>query len=199
MLLANLLATVVLLLGVEGLSRLLAPTLLPEPLIAEDQESWLTNRRFHPLLFWQATPQVGAEGEVLVNELGLRGPLPGPKAADEYRILSLGESTTAAVRLPLEANYSSVLQRELPVLEGRRVRVVNAGVGGYTVAQGHTLLELHGLDLEPDLVLTYFGHNDFIRVAFRVERNARADDRSAGMTDRELLALRRRPWNRAVL
>ena len=58
------------------------------------------------------------------------------------------------------------------------MRVINAGSSGYTLAQGVALLRRDGLPLEPDMVLTYFGNNDFMRVAFRARRDAAFNDSS---------------------
>ena len=198
-LLVNIAATVGLLLAVELASRLAAPTPMPQPLAAEGQEEWVTEREFHPQLFWRLTPRRDADGEIVINELGLRGPMPGPKAEGEWRILSLGESTTAAMRLPLEQTYTSVLEKELGGLTGRPVRAINAGTGGYTLAQGVSFLQLYGLDLEPDLVLTYFGFNDFVRASYRVERDAHPSVEARGLTDLELQRQRRKPLTRGLL
>ncbi|MDH3404989.1 MAG: SGNH/GDSL hydrolase family protein [Acidobacteriota bacterium] len=195
----NLALLAVLLGAVELASRLLAPTGRPQPLMAATLEDWVTTREFHPLLFWRMSPRRAADGTAVVNELGLRGPLPGKKRAGELRILSLGESTTAAFRLPLERAYTGVAARELEAATGRPVTAINAGVGGYALAQGVTFAKLYGLDLEPDVVLTYFGFNDFLRVGFRAERDAMLDPATAGLTDRELLSARSKPLARALL
>jgi len=194
--LVNVVLTATLLVAIEGVSRLLVPTPMPQPLVADELEQWVGKREFHPLLFWRMTPSVDAEGSVVINRLGLRGPLPGPRQPDELRVLSLGESTTAALALPLDQAYSAVLERELAAREGRPVRVINAGTGGYSLAQGVTFARLHGFDLEPDLVLTYFGYNDFTRASFRSRRDANASGTSLGLTDLEVIRQRSRPLSR---
>ena len=51
--------------------------------------------RHDPLLFWSLKPGAqAADGTIWVNQQGLRGPEVGHKQPGEYRILSLGESTT---------------------------------------------------------------------------------------------------------
>jgi lysophospholipase L1-like esterase len=189
---------VAVLLTAELGSRLLVPTELPVPIVAGELEGWLGKREQHATLLWRMTPRRDAEGGIVVNALGLRGPLPGPKAPDELRVLSLGESTTAALRLELGETYSAVLERTLGRQEERAVTVINAGTGGYSLAQGVALARLHTSKLEPDLILTYFGYNDFLPPQFRAERDATAPQDSLEITDRELLRRRAQPWNRAL-
>jgi lysophospholipase L1-like esterase len=102
------------------------------------------------------------------------------------RILSLGESTTFAGRLPYEECYSHLLEADLDSILERPVRVINAGVPSYTLFQGYVYFEQRGLLLEPDVVLVYFGFNDFLPVANRARRDARATAGTAGLTDRAL-------------
>lgn len=79
-----------------------------------------------------------------------------------------------------------------------RVRVVNAGVPGYTIFQGWVYLQDRGLQLDPDALVLYFGLNDFLPVAFREQRASSLDGTDGGLTDRELFLQRRRPMSRAL-
>jgi lysophospholipase L1-like esterase len=186
----NVSLAVVLLLVFEFASRALHPVDLTPPLITRPSRDWAGSRIPDPVLFWRMRPHFSINGERVVNSLGIRGPeIPSPDPL-EFRILSLGESTTFARRLPYEKCYSSLLERELPSLDGRRVRVINAGVPGYSLFQGVTYLRIHGLEFQPDAVISYFGYNDFLPVAFRVERDSGSDVESAGMTDRQLFRKR---------
>jgi lysophospholipase L1-like esterase len=78
------------------------------------------------------------------------------------------------------------------------VRVVNAGAPGYSLLQGSNFLIHRGAALEPDAVMLYFGHNDFLPVAHRVKRDASSDSQSEALTDLELFERSRRPTARAV-
>jgi lysophospholipase L1-like esterase len=180
--------TAALLLALEGLSRLVRPVDFPDPLVTKYDEKWGKSRRYDPLLFWTMLPDI-IRNERKTNSLGLRGPEIPPKAPGEYRILSLGESTTYAGRLLYEETYSSQLENLLGQVEGRPVRVINAGQPGYTLFQGFVYLRHRGLALEPDAVMTYFGYNDALPVAFRAQRDAMAQ--TSGVTDRELYEQRR--------
>ncbi len=181
----SLAATALFVLAVEGVSRIILPTALPNPLIMENKDEWLELRQYDPLLFWSLPPNV-TSGRVTTNSLGLRGPEVPPKSKDELRILSLGESTTFAGRLPYEECYSHLLETDLDSVMERPVRVINAAVPSYTLFQGYVYFEQRGLLLDPDVVLVYFGYNDFLPVANRARRDARATGGTAGLTDRAL-------------
>ena len=133
--------------------------------------------RHDPLLFWSLRPGAEApDGTRWVNDKGLRGPEIGRKQSDEYRILSLGESTTFAAQLAYSDSYSAVLEslqneRRLDT----RVRVLNAGVPGYSLFQGIVYLKSRAKRLGIDLVLVYFGYNDFLPVAYLAERAGRPE------------------------
>lgn len=144
------------------------------------------------LLFWSLRPNfVDKQGRHWANALGLRGPAIPPKAPDEFRILSLGESTTFAPRMSYDQCYSSVLERELKKTgPGREVRVINGGVPGYTLFQGYQYLRTRGLDLDPDMVLIYFGYNDFLPVSFLGLRAGGDPGRARGLNDWELFERR---------
>ena len=165
---------------------------MPDALITQGQRDWGITRIHDPLLFWRMRPGFHRKRDWTVNSLSLRGAEVSEKRSGEYRILSLGESTTFGWHVAEDETYSSLLDRSLGAL-GRDIRVINAGVAGYTLFQGVTYLEHRGLRLEPDLVMVYFGINDFLKVAFRAERDVLVDLANAGLTDRELFARRQRP------
>jgi lysophospholipase L1-like esterase len=171
-------------LAVEGCSRWLRPTPTPDPLVIAEDPSWSGYFMFDPLLFWRLRPGTEFHGAP-VNSLGLHGSEIFPKAEDEFRILSLGESTTFGFGVASDANYSAVLEARLPRVDGKRVRVVNAGSPGYSLFQGVTYLEHRGLALEPDAVLAYFGFNDFLPITYRTKREVGIGIKSTGLTDRE--------------
>ncbi len=189
----NLLATGALLAAIELSVRLFAPIDLPDPLITDERPGWTVTRVSDPLLFWRMRPHLVRDGEPFTNALGLRGAEVGERRAGEVRILSLGESTTFGSRLSLAATYSARLETALAARWERPVRVINAGVPGYTLFQGVVWLEREGVALDPDAVLVYFGFNDFLPVAYRRERDAAATSLGAGgVTDRELHRRRKR-------
>jgi len=149
------------------------------------------------LLFWKLRPgATGPDGQPWINSDGLRGPEVGAKQEGEFRILSLGESSTFAAQLPYDSSYSAVLERRLN--ESRAtgsVRVLNGGVPGYSLFQGVTFLQHRAPTLEPDMVLLYFGFNDFLPAAYLA---ARTGGDAGGLNDRQLFEQRRRPLARFV-
>jgi len=149
----------------------------------------LDTRQYDPNLFWAMRPHAIIDGSAL-NSLGLRGPEILAKDPGEFRILSLGESTTFGAEVLYEETYSSLLGKKLAFVDGKNVKVINAGVPGYTLFQGLTYLRLRGLTLQPDAVLIYFGYNDFLAVAFRAARDAGSEPQYVGLMDRELFEKR---------
>ena len=156
--------------------------------------------RHDPLLFWSLDPGThGEHGRRWINDDGLRGPELGDKEATEYRILSLGESTTFAAQMPYERSYSAQLEGLLDEADPtRRVRVMNGGVPGYSLFQGVLYLGHRAKRLEPDMVLFYFGYNDFLPVAYLADRATDAGATGAGMNDWELFDHRQKPAQRVL-
>jgi lysophospholipase L1-like esterase len=183
-------SALVLLGAVEVSARVLGDFAGPtDPLITGVEGYFDDFRRHDPLLFWSLRPGVWGEDDQLeINSLGLRGPEIAPKAADEYRILSLGESTTFAGLFDYEECYTARLEGLLGTREGKRVRTINAGVLGYSLFQGSQYLLHRGFDLEPDAVLLYFGFNDYLPVTYLASRAAGG---RRGLTDQELFESRK--------
>jgi lysophospholipase L1-like esterase len=121
-------------------------------------------------------------GFVTTNSLGLRSAEITSKKPGEFRILSLGESSTFGARVNDEETYSAQLEQILNQKHPEHVfRVINGGVSGYSSFQSLKYLETRGLDLELDLVLFYHEVNDAQLVEF---------------TDNELFQSRTQAWHR---
>ena len=160
-----------------------------DPLDAGEMGYYAEVRQYDPLLFWSLTPGgVGSSGLLKLNSHGLRGPEISKNKGNEYRILSLGESSTFAGRAPYKDCYSARLEKLLGRINGRKVRVINAGVPGYTLFQGYQYLIDRGLQFNPDAVLLYFGYNDFLPVSYLANRTTQMGH---GLNDRELFELRK--------
>jgi lysophospholipase L1-like esterase len=133
-----------------------------------------------PLLLWKFKPNV-YQPLIRTNSHGLLGDeYPVAKPPGTYRILLLGDSTP--VGLGLKQREHGFGEQLVEILngrdDGRAYQLINAAVSGYTTQQGLMFLEHHGLQYEPDLVVTYFGNNDasmsgFISDRELVERNTR--------------------------
>ncbi|MCB9897810.1 MAG: hypothetical protein H6825_07390 [Planctomycetes bacterium] len=186
-------ALLVTLAALEGGARLLGP--FEGPRFPLETRSAKGLGRYDPLLFWSLRPDaLGDDGLTRTNALGLRGPQVPAVKGDEHRILVLGESTTFGWDVPEDAIYTTLLQKAFDARpSGRRpVRVVNAGVPGYTSFQGLQYLRARGLDLEPDTVVFVFGINDFLPVSYLDLRMGAEDASARGLDDGELFEHRAR-------
>lgn len=98
------------------------------------------------------------------NTLGLRGEeIPLPKPDGEYRIVCLGGSTTyTSFVQDYRLSYPALLQNGLRQAGHENVRVINAGLPGWTSYESLINFELRVLDLEPDMIIVYHAVNDLI-------------------------------------
>jgi hypothetical protein len=148
--------------------------------------------------FWSLRPlYTGKVGrvQVTINSLGMRGPELEPKATNEFRILSLGESSTFGIGVESDQTYSAVLQRLLNQNASRqKFTVINAGVPAYSSFQSLKFLETRGLSLEPDLVLFYHEVNDYLPSALRDSQTS--NEIGMTKTDRQLYESRLHSFTR---
>ena len=106
----------------------------------------------------------------------------GTKAADEFRVFIFGGSSVAGsyvasaqttLAAMLEQRLSGLLEEAgIPL----KVRVVNAGVGGYMSAQQVSLLQWYVLQYKPDFVIFLDGSNDAVYWPVPGEISARLDN-----------------------
>ena len=126
-------------------------------------------------LFWSMRPNLRIlfQGVMIsTNELALRSAPVGPKQKNEFRILSLGESTTFGAGVENDETYSARLEYILNnTLHTNRFKVINAGVSGYTSFQSLLYLKKRGFKLSPDLVLFYHEYNDYLPTYIRDSQN----------------------------
>jgi len=195
----SLIPLVILAAGIEGAVRLanldrpaIQSTPLPEELaglIQLDRELfWSLRPNTH--LTWRGT-------RVSVNHQGTRGADIAPKQPGEFRILSLGESTTFGVNVSDDETYSARLEEWLRTTRPNRpVTVINAGVSAYSSFQSVTFLEQRGLTFQPDLVLFYHEVNDYLPTSLRDASN---NEIGVVQTDRELYESRAGRGHRALM
>jgi len=160
-----------------------------DPMLTERRSSWAELRTFDPLLFWKLKPNIEVRA-IKTNSLGLRDKDISTHKDNEFRILSQGESTTFGLWVKQEETYSAVLERLVDDIDGKSLRVINAGLPGYTLFQGYIYLKHRGFDLKPDAVMIYFGHNDFLPVANLRKRDGMASEATRGLNDWELFEQR---------
>ncbi len=99
-----------------------------------------------------------------INKLGFRGALvPIQKQQGVYRIVALGGSETFGVGLSVNETWPYQLENLLRTQYGyHNVEVVNLGVPAYYSLNSVVNLAIHGLALEPDLVINYDSINDAV-------------------------------------
>ena len=156
--------------------------------------------RLDPDLFWSLKPnlsQMSQAALVQTNELGLRSAPLHPKRPGEFRILSLGESSTFGAGVGNSENYTAVLQDVLQARKpDRAFCTINAGVSSYSSFQSLKYLELRGLALKPDLVLFYHEVNDYLPSTLR---DSSDNEIGALRSDRQLYDSRTSTLHRALL
>jgi lysophospholipase L1-like esterase len=103
-----------------------------------------------------------ASAPVRINARGLRGAeIPMPKPPGEHRVLIVGDSYTAAVQLPEERIFTTLLEATLNrARPGETYRVVNGGVNGVGTAEELLYFQHQGVALAPDVVVLQYAFND---------------------------------------
>lgn len=92
--------------------------------------------------------------DIAINSAGVRDDELGPKAANERRIVVLGDSLVLAVQVSLRQTFCKQLEAALNARSnGTRYRVIDAGVQGYGPVEEVLFYERVASKLQPDLVL----------------------------------------------
>jgi lysophospholipase L1-like esterase len=123
-----------------------------------------------PRLCWRNAPHYPRE-PYLTDAHGIFSPreVPYERSDGRYRLLILGDSSTAGLGLERQADgWPQVLERRL----GPSLEVVKAATIGYSTEQGLRSLGWRGRRYHPDAIAIYLGNNDPV---------------GSSMTDRELL------------
>ena len=108
------------------------------------------------------------------DSLGLRGSELHPTfAADEYRVLAVGDSCTfgKGVDEPdcWPRQFEHMLAGALPA--GQHALVANAGVNGYSAKQYLEVIRQRGAELKPNLIVVGYCLNDFPNVTKALDEN----------------------------
>jgi lysophospholipase L1-like esterase len=107
-------------------------------------------------LFWRPRPNVVWAKGLSTNSLGFRGgTFVKEKKPGVLRIATLGDSCT------FSSDYPSIMQQQLVAMHQVNCEVYNFGVVGYSSEQGHRLFESDVIPYKPDILLIYFGLNDY--------------------------------------
>lgn len=188
-----------LLLGLECWFRWRDDTELRSPLVPGE---FVLVHQDDDELFYSPRPNLDVEWEgfhVTTNSLGLRGSEEvGPKQPGEFRILSLGESSTFGDQVEDEETYSFLLEEHLRQHDpSHPFQVLNAGVCAYTSFQSLKYLETKGLALKPDVILFYHEFSDYLPTANR--ESLVSDVEGIPLTDKQLYESKGQRWNRWLL
>jgi lysophospholipase L1-like esterase len=151
-------------------------------------------------LFWSMPPNfsIHYRGKaVSTNSIGLRSAEISEKEENEYRILSLGESSTFGAGVADWETYTHLLQNDLQQKVTKiKIKTINAGVAAYSSFQSLKYLELRGLKLEPDMIIFYHEVNDYLPSALRDSKN---NEIGVLKTDKELYNSRIKSLQRNIL
>lgn len=109
--------------------------------------------------------------EVDINSKRLRGPeVPYRKNSDEFRILFLGDSVVYGLGIEYPKTFAALLPDALAnKVGGRKITIVNSGVGGWSPWQQLIWLKHEGLHYDPDLIVQCFCLND-VTDKFRLQK-----------------------------
>jgi lysophospholipase L1-like esterase len=170
-------ATLVLLVGLEGVVRLLD---LDQSCRSDHDGLWACD----PILGFKLKPDLVVQGKPL-NRAGFRSREFEPAQPGRFRVLTLGDSCTYGILFAeqfwhIPEPYPQRLERIAAERLGTgRLEVLNAGVAGYTSFHGVMLLRTKLRGLDPDLITVRYGWNDHLmsysdagRGAYREPDNA---------------------------
>ena len=144
---------------VEGAARVLRP-LADSP----EHRFW----RYDPELGWSHHPneqgvfeseRVGYRGAVKLDSIGARDNQNGVRGPFARTILVVGDSVTAGFEVDGNQTFCSLLEKKLS-RDGKRYRVVNAGVRGYGTDQAYWMAKRLIPIVKPDIVLYLYVWND---------------------------------------
>jgi len=97
------------------------------------------------------------------NSYGMRDTEPLPPGQKLRRIAVIGDSVTFGFGVPGDKTFPNVLEellRESPLSRGRRVDVLNFGVGGYSTADEALVVKHKALKWHPRLIIIGYALND---------------------------------------
>jgi lysophospholipase L1-like esterase len=146
----------------EAIARLLLPATLDVPHLRVHPNgyyTWYPERDFVYHNLARVEPETA---EVRINSDGLRGAsIPPTKDAGEVRVLVIGDSFTAAVQLPEDRIFTTLLEERLAAAGGdQRYRVINAGFNGVSTAHELSYYLFEARKFDPDVVVLQMTSND---------------------------------------
>ena len=117
---------------------------------------------FGPRVNWQI-PHKKFPQHAYFNSQAFRTTDPvGKKPKDEYRIITLGGSTTEDLWNDEGIHWPLVLEQELHRRGYKSVRVLNTGMSAYTTAHSLIRYEFDVVEHEPDMIIVMHNINDLL-------------------------------------
>lgn len=116
------------------------------------------------------TTMVETNVEVRVNAQGLRGGTLAPRSADEWRLLTLGDSSVFGFGVEEPDVFGAVAASRMAAARGRPVTDVNGGTPGYTSVQALATLQDVGAMAQPTHVVIATLWSDLFQTDVPVER-----------------------------
>jgi len=93
---------------------------------------------------------------------------PKEKPADEFRIITIGDSFTEGHGVAFEDGWAKVLEKKLNESSpDKKIRMIMGGVSGSDPIYGYKLLEKRLLEYDPDLVIVAINKSDIDDIAIR--------------------------------
>lgn len=138
----------------------------------------------NPQRIYEAKPLAsgyGWETQISINRHGFRGrDYTLEKPPGTFRIVVIGDSITFGNRLAPEENFPAVLE-SLYQKAGKKVEVLNLGLGGYDTLQEVAALQDLGLQFDPDLVVLGYCINDIGVASGNINYIRRVEKYSSGL------------------
>jgi len=126
----------------------------------------VTYFRPDPVLQWVVRPNLRdfdnlkGGGRITTNPDGMRGvTVPREKPADEFRVLTLGDSSNFGHGVEGDETWQHQLETLLAGRTSKKVVVLNGAVPGWTTVMGLQFLEDVGGRYQPDLVIAGFNND----------------------------------------
>lgn len=119
-------------------------------------------------------PLVGYEfvpNENGINALGFRGEqIEAKPSALEFRIIVLGDSVAyGCCEIPLASTFPKELERYHIAVNGKTLRIFNAGVVGYNTIQEAQYYKNRLAALHPDLIVLQITLNDYLPITYEFD------------------------------
>jgi hypothetical protein len=120
---------------------------------------------YKPMEGKQVTQRHEGFGRFVFNQFGMQNDeISVAKPPGVFRIALLGDSYVESLQVDRQANYCSLLAKDLTERLGRRVEVLNFGVANYSIAQDYLRYQNLAKNFAPDLVIQGFRVEEVVKL-----------------------------------